>query len=159
MAELSVPLAAALGAATGTDLAARGTEAAAGFARIDAEVAAIMATIPAGRCRLVTGHESLGYFADAYGCKLIGAVVASMSSTAEPSARQIADLARIIKKEGVPAIFTELGTSPQVVKRLADETGVRVVTLSTHGVPEDGTYGGFVTALATSIAGALTSAP
>lgn len=156
MAEMAPALAAALGTATGDDLTAQGAAAATEFAALDSEILTIMSGVPAGRCKLVSGHESLGYFAEAYGCEVVGAIIPSLSSTAETSAKQLADLKKVIAAAGVPAIFTEVGTSESVATQLADESGVKVVTITTHGVPDGGTYGDFVRELARSIAGALT---
>ena len=45
---------------------------------------------PRSRRRLVTGHESMGYFADRYGFQLVGAVIPGLSSQGEVSARELA---------------------------------------------------------------------
>jgi zinc/manganese transport system substrate-binding protein len=76
MAEMLPDLAASLEAALGVQLDDSLAAVQADLAALDAATAAIMASIPAGECKLVTGHESLGYFADHYGCRLIGAVTA-----------------------------------------------------------------------------------
>lgn len=156
MAEMAPPLAAALGTAIGADLTAQGATASTAFTALDGEIRTVMSAVPVGRCKLITGHESLGYFAEAYGCEVVGAIIPSLSSTAETSAKQLADLKKVVAAAGVPAIFTELGTSESVAAQLADEAGVTVVVLTTHGVPDSGTYGDFVRELARSIVGALT---
>ena len=94
---------------------------------------------PADR-KLVTGHESMGYFAQRYGFKLIGAVIPSITSQAEVSASGLAALKKLIEDNKVKAIFTELGTSPAVVNELGKETGIKVIQLSAHSLPEDGSY-------------------
>jgi zinc/manganese transport system substrate-binding protein len=114
-----------------------------------------MASVPAGECKLVTGHESLGYFADHYDCRLIGAVIPSLSSTAEASAKELEALEALATAEGVAAIFTEVGTPQQVAEQVADTVGVPLVELPSHNLPDTGGYAAYITDLATRIATAL----
>jgi zinc/manganese transport system substrate-binding protein len=122
---------------------------------LNTEVASVAATIPNTDCKLVTGHESLGYFADRYGFKLVGVIIPSLSSQAGVSAADLAALKKAIQDNQVKAIFTELGTSPTVAKAIGDETGVKVVELTTHALPGDGSYFTFMRNLSTTIANAL----
>ncbi len=124
---------------------------------LDTEVRSIMSTIPAGGCVLVTGHDSLGYFADRYGCEVVGAIVPGLSSTAASSAHDIADLGGVIERTGVPAIFTERGTPTQVAEQVAADAGVRLVELSPLAIPVVGGYGAFIVELATAIAAGLSA--
>jgi len=111
---------------------------------IDQEIRGLVESIPVESRILVTGHESLGYFAHEYEFEVVGAVIPSLSSEAEASAGDLAALKQTIADEGVSVIFTEMGTSPDVVEALADEAQVSVVELSTHFLPEDGTYKAFI---------------
>jgi zinc/manganese transport system substrate-binding protein len=122
---------------------------------IDQEIRGLVESIPVESRILVTGHESLGYFADEYEFEVVGAVIPSLSSEAEASAGDLAALKQTIADEGVSVIFTEMGTSPDVVEALADEAQVSVVELSTHFLPEDGTYKTFILQLASMISVAL----
>jgi zinc/manganese transport system substrate-binding protein len=121
----------------------------------DQDIRDLIADIPAESRILVTGHESLGYFAHEYEFEVVGAVIPSLSSEAEASAGDLATLKEIIADEGVSVIFTEMGTSPDVVEALAAEAKVSVVELSTHFLPEDGTYKTFILQLASMISVAL----
>jgi zinc/manganese transport system substrate-binding protein len=94
---------------------------------------------------LVTGHESLGYFAQRYGFKLVGAIIPSLTTQAETSAADLAALEAKIKAAGVKAIFTELGTDPSVAETVGKDTGAKVVELTTHALPADGSYFTFMT--------------
>ncbi len=76
---------------------------------------------------LVTNHESLGYFADRYGFKIVGTILPSTSSQAAPSGRQIAWLIESIRKFKVKAVFLETGSNLQLAQQISLETGVRVV--------------------------------
>lgn len=100
---------------------------------LDAWIVDQVKPIPSERRLLVTNHESLGYFADRYGFKIIGTIIPSVSSDAAPSAQQLAALANQIKVTKAPAIFLETGANAQLAKQIAQETGVKVVvTLYTH---------------------------
>jgi ABC-type Zn uptake system ZnuABC Zn-binding protein ZnuA len=102
---------------------------------LDAWIAAQAAQIPVEQRLLVTNHESLGYFADRYGFRVVGAIIPSVSTSASPSAQQLAALIDQIKASGAPAIFLETGSNPQLAQQIAGETGVQVVTdLYTHSV-------------------------
>ncbi len=112
-------------------------------------------TLPQDQRKLVTGHESLGYFAERYGFKLVGAIVPSLTTQAEISASELSALKTLIEKNHVKAIFTELGTPPAVAESIGKETGVQVVSVSTHILPEDGSYFTFMNELSETIINAL----
>ena len=84
--------------------------------------------VPPAQRQLVTNHESLGYYADRYGFRVSGAIVASVSSSASPSARQLAALIDRIRQSGARAIFLEMGSNTQLADQIAADTGVKVVT-------------------------------
>ncbi len=119
------------------------------------EVAATVSAIPQADRKMVTGHESMGYFAQRYGFKLVGVIVPSLSSQAGVSAADLAALKKAIEDNHVKAIFTELGTSSAVAKAIGDETGVKVVELTTHALPGDGSYSTFLRNIASVITNAL----
>ncbi len=122
---------------------------------LNTDIANEVATIPQANRKLVTGHESMGYFAQRYGFKLVGAIIPSLSSEAQPSAAQMVTLAAQIRENNVKAIFTELGTSPAVAKAIGDQTGVKVVQLTTHILPPDGSYFTLMRNIASNITDAL----
>lgn len=119
------------------------------------EVENIVSVVPQDSRKLVTGHESMGYFAQSYGFKLIGVIVPSLSSQAQVSAADLTVLKKAIADNKVKAIFTEIGTSPAVARAIGNETGVRVIELATHTIPADGSYFTFMRDMANIIAGAL----
>jgi zinc/manganese transport system substrate-binding protein len=154
MAAVAAALATEL-AALGLDVEDSGAAAVTALEALDAEVEQVLDAVPPERRLLVSGHESLGYFADRYRFELVGAVVPGLSSQAEVSARDLAELAEVLEATGVPAIFTELGTPASVVEEIAADTGVAVVELPTHTLPPDGTYRSFLLANARAVASAL----
>jgi zinc/manganese transport system substrate-binding protein len=121
----------------------RTTQATALEARLDTLNTAIadeVATVPEANRKLVTGHESLGYFAQRYKFKLVGAIIPSLTSQAEVSAKDLAELKQLIQENQVKTIFTELGTPAAVADAIGKETGAKVVELTTHSLPDDGSY-------------------
>lgn len=118
---------------------------------LNTEIAGLVAQIPQTDRNLVTGHESMGYFAQRYGFKLVGVIIPSLSSQAEVSAADLAALKQAIQENNVKAIFTELGTSPAVAKAIGDETGVKVVELTTHALLGDGSYFTFLRGIANTL--------
>lgn len=153
IAEAVPSLAAALGGALGVDLGDAATRETSELNAIDSEVRGILDGVPS--CTLVTGHESLGYFGARYGCDVVGSIVPGLSSSAEATAADLANLRQVIDDRGVSAIFVELETPSDVAEQLSRETGARVVELATHFVPKQGGYSAMMTSMAHAIAGAL----
>jgi zinc/manganese transport system substrate-binding protein len=154
MRDVVLALVPALGS-VGIDVADRAPALATRLADLDAATRATLAVVPEARRLLVTGHESMGYFADRYGFRLVGAVIPGLTSQGEVSAGQLADLRAAIEAQGVSAIFTEIGTPRAVVEAIGRETGVAVVELPSHTLPTDGSYFTFIGQIATAIATAL----
>jgi zinc/manganese transport system substrate-binding protein len=157
VSQLVPALARALSDATGLSLVARVADAIGAFAAIDLSVREKFDALPSGTCKIVTGHESLGYFADRYGCEVVGVVIPSLSGLAEATAQDFAELSSAMKAENVTAIFVDEGTSTKVSDRIAAETGARVFSLPSHSVPSSGDYGDYVLAIADTIVTGLTS--
>jgi ABC-type Zn uptake system ZnuABC Zn-binding protein ZnuA len=95
---------------------------------LDAWINGQITQIEPQRRVLVTNHESLGYFAERYGFRVVGTVMESVSSDAAPSAQQMAALVEQIKLFEAPAIFLDASDNPDLAKQIAAETGVKVVT-------------------------------
>ncbi len=151
MADVVLALGPAL-AAEGIDVGRRAERVAADLRRLDVEVAMAVAAVPAARRRLVTGHESLGYYAERYGFEVVGAVVPNLSTTAGVSAADVAEAAEVIDEEGVRVIFTEPDTAPGVARAIAQEADVEVVTAHTDSLgPGATTYCDFLTQLTHAI--------
>lgn len=85
--------------------------------------------VPINQRKLVTDHEVLGYFAARYGFSIVGAILPSPSTSAEASAKSLADLESAIRREGVRAVFVSSAVNPDLARRVADDTGARLVPL------------------------------
>ena len=152
MLEMLPELSKAVGAAIGADLSAQLKTLVAELTALDSEIQEIIGGI---KCELVSGHDEMGYFADRYGCEVIGAIIPSFSTTSEASAGELADLKAEVATHDVKAVFTGLGTSPDVAEQLATELGVKAVTLSTHFMDGAANYQAFMLRMVNQIAEAL----
>lgn len=94
--------------------------------RLDAEIARCIGAVPPDQRKLVTTHDSYGYFADRYGIEVVGALIPSRSSQAQPSAGATVELTEQIEEEGVKAIFPESALDPKLERAVAEETGATV---------------------------------
>src|SRR5262249_1316831 len=91
---------------------------------LDQEVRAAIAKIPPERRQVVSTHDAFGYFEQAYGIDFVAPL--GVSTDAEPSARDVANIIRQIKAQKVPALFLENVVDPRLVQTLAKETGARI---------------------------------
>ena len=92
--------------------------------QLDADIRGGVATIPAGRRRIITSHDAFGYFAKAYGMSFIAPQ--GVSTDAEASSRDVARIIRQIRAEKIPAVFLENVTDPRLMRQIARESGARV---------------------------------
>jgi zinc/manganese transport system substrate-binding protein len=122
---------------------------------LDRQIADAISAITPEHRKIVTGHESMGYFAQRYGFKLIGVIIPGLSSQASVSAADLSKLKKAILGNEVKIIFTELGTSPAIAKAIGNETGVIAVELNTHTLPADGSYYTFLKDMADTVANGL----
>ena len=104
--------------------------------RLQQDLSRELATLPAERRVLVTDHDALGYFADTYGFQIVGMVVPSVSTDAEPSAQQIAGLIDVIRSQHVPAIYAGVSVNPALSQQVADEAGAHFYTLYTESLTD-----------------------
>ncbi|HEY8467672.1 MAG TPA: metal ABC transporter substrate-binding protein [Solirubrobacterales bacterium] len=96
------------------------------IAALDRRIAGCFERIPPSQRKLVTTHDSLAYFAEHYGLQVVGAALPALTTQAQPSAGQVADLVDLIRAEGVRAVFAEAGLSADLERAIADEAGARV---------------------------------
>ncbi|TFG45802.1 MAG: zinc ABC transporter substrate-binding protein, partial [Dehalococcoidia bacterium] len=118
-------------------------------------IVSIVSNITPADRKLVTGHDSMGYFTQRYGFQLIGSVVPNLSTQAGVSAADIAALIAQIKEYNVKAIFVESGTSVGMVQQISNATGAAVVELSPIMLPPDGSYFTFMSNLAEKVVNGL----
>ena len=103
---------------------------------IDKEIREGMVEILPAKRILIVDHHVFGYFADRYGLKTVGAVVNAYSTTAEPSAKELAQLQDTVKREGVGAIFVGINLNPRISEQMARDTGIKMVPLYTGSLSD-----------------------
>ncbi len=115
------------------------------LARLDAWIVDQVQSVPIDRRRLVSDHQVLGYFAHRYGFEVEGAIVSGLSTLAEPSARELAQLMQTISAFGLHAVFVSTTVNPQLAEQIARDTGTQVIRLFTGSLSEaDGPAASYV---------------
>jgi zinc/manganese transport system substrate-binding protein len=95
------------------------------LAALDRRIAACIATIPPAARKLVTDHDAFDYFAKRYGLRVVGAVIPSLTTQAQASAGDVAELVRTIRRERVRAVFPEESVNSRLAETIADQSGAR----------------------------------
>lgn len=91
---------------------------------VEKEVKEVIGEIPPERRKIITTHNSFGYFADAYGMQFISPE--GVSTEAEPSAKDVAKIITQIKNQNIPAVFLENVVDPRLLQEIASETGAKI---------------------------------
>jgi zinc/manganese transport system substrate-binding protein len=90
---------------------------------LDRAIAACMRSVPPAARKLVTDHDAFDYFARRYAITVVGAVIPSQTTQAQPSAGDVARLSRLIRRERVKAVFPESSINPKLARAIARQTG------------------------------------
>jgi len=90
---------------------------------LDGGIQACIDKVPPEERKLVTDHDAFGYFAQRYDIDVVGAVIPSQSTQAQPSAGETAKLISLIRRENVRAVFPESSINPKLAQTIARETG------------------------------------
>jgi ABC-type Zn uptake system ZnuABC Zn-binding protein ZnuA len=93
---------------------------------LDREIERCMRRVAPEKRKLVTTHDSLGYFAARYDIEVIGSVIPALSTQAQPSAKDVNALVEQIEDEGVEAIFPEAAVSQRLERSISRESGAEV---------------------------------
>jgi zinc/manganese transport system substrate-binding protein len=131
---------------------------------LDADMEQTLSAIPAENRVLVTNHEVFGYFADRFQFEVVGAVVPSLTTNAEPSTAEVEALVQLIEQEQIPAIFADTSSPIRLAEAIASsaDNDVEVVVLYSESLGEPGsgaeTYIGMMSTNAALIAAALAPA-
>ena len=88
---------------------------------LDAWARKEMAAVPPAKRRALSSHDSMQYFAAAFGITLIS--VNGWTNMNEPSAGELARLSAQIRQEHVRALFLDSITDPRAMQRIGQETG------------------------------------
>ena len=94
--------------------------------QLNTEIVTMVDSIPAERRKLVTNHETFGYFAQRYGFVVVGTVLGVSTEGNDPSATEIVALTAAIRESAVPTIFIENMSNSSVIDNVAAEAGVTI---------------------------------
>lgn len=97
------------------------------IAEIDAleqTIRARLSQIPEQDRRVIASHGAFEYFARSYDIEFFS--LQGWTTEREPSAADVARLIREIKQDKVRALFVENMADPRLMKRISEETGVRI---------------------------------
>jgi ABC-type Zn uptake system ZnuABC Zn-binding protein ZnuA len=92
---------------------------------LDRAIRTCVARVPPRARTLVTDHDAFGYFAARYGLRIVGAVIPASTTEAQPSAGDLAQLTRTVRRERVATIFSERSVNAKLAQAIARETGAR----------------------------------
>ena len=87
-------------------------------------VKAKVAELPTDRRKLVTNHDSFGYFAREFGFSIHP--IAGLTQNDQPGAKKVAAIIAVIREQGVKAIFSEDIENPKVIEQITMETGAKL---------------------------------
>ncbi len=93
--------------------------------QLDQWILRSIATIPKASRKLVTTHDALTYYGQAYGIPIEGALQ-GISTDEKPSAQRMKTLVDTIKSTQVPTLFAELSTNPKLITTVAQEANVKL---------------------------------
>lgn len=91
---------------------------------LDEWAQAQFAALPADKHKVITSHDAFGYFAAHYRIKFLAPQ--GVSTDAEPSAKNVAQLIRQIQREKIKALFVENMSDPKLLAQLSKDAGASV---------------------------------
>jgi zinc/manganese transport system substrate-binding protein len=91
---------------------------------LDAWAKAEIAALPPAKRRFLSSHDSLQYLARAYGITLLS--INGWTNNSEPSAAELARLAKQVRQERIHALFLDSITDPRAMQQVAKETGAAI---------------------------------
>lgn len=121
------------------------------------------AALPAERRVIITAHDAFSYFGRAYGFEVMG--LQGISTASEAGAKDVQQLAELIARRKIPAVFVESSVSPRTIEAVQQAVRARgfdvriggslyADAMGTEGTPE-GTYLGMFRANVETIVNAL----
>jgi zinc/manganese transport system substrate-binding protein len=94
------------------------------MATLDREIKAKLGALPPANRRILTSHDAFHYFGKAYGLDILS--IQGISTETEPSAADLAAIARQAKTGQVKAIFLENMSNPTLANTISTEAGLPV---------------------------------
>lgn len=85
---------------------------------------------------VVTSHDAFRYLGDRYNFQTLA--IAGLSPEEEPSPRRLAEVARVVRQQGIQYVFFESLVSPRLSEALARETGTKTLIFNPlEGLTDD----------------------
>jgi zinc/manganese transport system substrate-binding protein len=94
------------------------------MAALDQEIKMKLGALPKANRRILTSHDAFHYFGKAYGLDILS--IQGVSTETEPSAADLAAIARQAKGGQVKAIFLENMSNPTLARTISSEAGLPV---------------------------------
>jgi len=94
------------------------------MAALDQEIKTKLGALPKANRRILTSHDAFHYFGKAYGLDILS--IQGISTETEPSAADLAAIARQAKGGQVKAIFLENMSNPTLAQTISSEAGLPV---------------------------------
>lgn len=92
--------------------------------QLDAQLKQMVAALPEGRRRVITSHDAFSYLGEEYQLEFISPQ--NVSTESEASARDVANLIRQIRQQGIVAVFLENITDDRLMHQIANETNASI---------------------------------
>ncbi len=97
------------------------------LAELDAWIVTRTGELRVEERKLFTHHDVFEYFARRYGFDVVGtALTATTTAVFDPSASQVGSQIRTIRAVGLHVVFPEVGSSSQLISRIAGDAGARI---------------------------------
>lgn len=90
-----------------------------------------IARVPPAKRVLITAHDAFGYFGDEFGFEVIG--LQGISTVSEAGAADLRELANLIVKRQIPAIFVESSVSDRSIRALQEAVASRGFSVDIGG--------------------------
>jgi zinc/manganese transport system substrate-binding protein len=90
---------------------------------LDSEIKSAINTIPEQNRTIITSHDAFGYLAEAYGLDFLAPE--GISTDAEASAKDVAQLIVQVREKNAKALFVENISDPRLLEQIASETGLQ----------------------------------
>lgn len=114
---------------------------------LDQRIRQLFAPLPERDKRVITSHDAFGYFGAAYGIQFLP--VSGLSTESAPSARTVAALIRLVRREGIRALFLEKAADPRLLEQIRRETGAQLGgSLYADALSNDGHAGSYLAMMA-----------
>lgn len=117
-----------------------------------------VSNITEDRRKMITDHRMFSYLTQRYGLEQSGSLSPGLTTLAQPSAKDRAQVQQVVETEGVPVIFVGNTINPRTAEQLASDLGIKVVTLYTGSLSDGepaGTYQDYMRYNVSSIVSAL----